>query len=89
MDHSNHVRLTRAELTPDLLEGAGPDDEEIGSVDHVHGTQVIGSSRSKRRGRCCNHGRLRPSREDRIRSRAYNIWEECDRTGGPQDPRRT
>lgn len=42
MDHSNHVRLTRAELTPDLFEGAGPDDEEIGSVDHVHGTQVIG-----------------------------------------------
>ncbi|TGS08674.1 PRC-barrel domain containing protein, partial [Mesorhizobium sp. M1C.F.Ca.ET.187.01.1.1] len=36
MDHSNHVRLTNAELTQDELEGAtiyGPDDEKIGSVD--------------------------------------------------------
>jgi len=44
MDHSNHVRLRSEELTPDVLEGAaiyGPDDEKIGSVDHVHGTQVI------------------------------------------------
>ncbi|QOF72552.1 PRC-barrel domain-containing protein [Aminobacter sp. SR38] len=41
MDHSNHVRLTEAELTPDLLADAtiyGPDDEDIGSVSHVHGS---------------------------------------------------
>ncbi|TIS28364.1 PRC-barrel domain containing protein [Mesorhizobium sp.] len=39
MDHTNHVRLTNAELTPSILEGAtiyGPDDEKIGSVDHMH-----------------------------------------------------
>jgi hypothetical protein len=44
MDHTNHVRLTPAELTPDILEGAtvyGRDDETIGSVDHVHGSQVV------------------------------------------------
>ena len=44
MDHSNHVRLTQADLTPDILEDAtiyGPGDEKIGSVDHVHGTQVV------------------------------------------------
>ncbi|GAA2885448.1 hypothetical protein GGQ99_005053 [Aminobacter niigataensis] len=44
MDHTTHVRLTEAELTPDVLEGAtiyGPDDEDIGSVSHVHG---MGSS---------------------------------------------
>ncbi|MGE0007535.1 MAG: PRC-barrel domain containing protein [Parvibaculaceae bacterium] len=44
MDHTNHIRLTSAELTPELLEGAtiyGPDDEKIGSVDHVHGGQVV------------------------------------------------
>ena len=41
MDHSNHVRLTEAELPPDLLADAtiyGPDDEDIGSVSHVHGS---------------------------------------------------
>lgn len=41
MDHSNHVRLTEAELTPELLEEAtiyGPDGEGIGSVSHVHGS---------------------------------------------------
>lgn len=41
MNHANHVRLGTSELTPDLLDGAtiyGPDDEEIGSVSHVHGT---------------------------------------------------
>ena len=40
MDHSNHVRLTGAELTPELLEDAtiyGPDDSKIGTVNHVHG----------------------------------------------------
>jgi len=44
MDHSNYVRLPQAELTPDVLEGAtiyGPDDEKIGSVDHVHGSLVV------------------------------------------------
>ena len=44
MDHTNHVRLTPPELTPDVLKGAtiyGPDDEKIGSVDHVHGKQVV------------------------------------------------
>jgi hypothetical protein len=44
MDHTNHVRLTNAELTPTILEGAtiyGPDDEKIGSVDHMHGSQVV------------------------------------------------
>jgi hypothetical protein len=40
MDHANHIRLTSGELTPEVLEGAsiyGPDDENIGSVSHVHG----------------------------------------------------
>lgn len=44
MDHSNHVRVTPEELTPNTLEGAtiyGPGDEKIGSVDHVHGNQVV------------------------------------------------
>lgn len=40
MDHSNHVRLTQSELTPDVLQGAtiyGPNDEKIGTVSHIHG----------------------------------------------------
>ncbi|MGO4441197.1 PRC-barrel domain-containing protein [Rhizobium sp. RAF56] len=40
MDHTNHVRLTSYELTPDVLEGAtvyGADDSTVGTVDHVHG----------------------------------------------------
>jgi len=40
MDHTNHVRLSTAELVPDNLEGAsvyGADDEKVGKVDHVHG----------------------------------------------------
>jgi hypothetical protein len=40
MDHSKHVRLTEAELDRSNLEGAtiyGPDDENLGSVSHVHG----------------------------------------------------
>lgn len=40
MDHSNHVRLTPDELTPEILEGAsiyGTDDSKIGTVNHVHG----------------------------------------------------
>jgi hypothetical protein len=41
MDHSNHVRLTESELSPENLEGAtiyGPDDDEIGWVTHMHGS---------------------------------------------------
>jgi hypothetical protein len=41
MDHSKHTRLTSAELTGDVLEGAtiyGPGDEKIGSVAHVDGS---------------------------------------------------
>ena len=44
MDHSNHIRLRSDEFTPDVLEGAtiyGPGDEKIGSVSHLHGSQVI------------------------------------------------
>jgi hypothetical protein len=40
MDHSKHVRLSAAELTPDVLEDAtiyGVDDAKVGSVSHVHG----------------------------------------------------
>jgi hypothetical protein len=41
MDHTNHVRLSAAELTPTTLEGAtiyGADDHKVGKVDHIHGT---------------------------------------------------
>ena len=44
MDHSNHIRLRTDELTADVLEGAtiyGPGDEKIGSVSHLHGSQII------------------------------------------------
>lgn len=44
MDHSQHTRLTPNELDADTLEGAtiyGPGDEKIGSVSHVHGSQVV------------------------------------------------
>lgn len=48
MDHTNHVRLTPAELNSATLSGAtvyGPNDDALGSVDHVHGigaeSQVI------------------------------------------------
>jgi hypothetical protein len=40
MDHSRHTRLRSDELTEEVLEDAviyGPDDENIGSVSHVHG----------------------------------------------------
>lgn len=40
MDHTNHVRLSTTELTPDILEGAtvyGAVDHKVGKVDHVHG----------------------------------------------------
>ena len=39
MDHSNHIRLGTAELTPAILEGAtiyGADDHKVGTVDHLH-----------------------------------------------------
>lgn len=41
MDHSNHTKLTDAELTADKLDGAtvyGPDDENVGDISEVHGT---------------------------------------------------
>jgi hypothetical protein len=41
MDHSRHIRLNDSELTPSMIEGAaiyGADDDEIGSVAHMHGT---------------------------------------------------
>ncbi len=44
MDHSNHVRLSQEELTPQVLEGAtiyGPGDEKIGTVSHLHGSEVV------------------------------------------------
>lgn len=44
MDHSKHVRIAPAELTADILDGAtiyGPGDEKIGSVSHLHGSQVV------------------------------------------------
>lgn len=44
MDHSNHIPLRDDELLPTTLEGAviyGPGDEKIGSVSHVHGSQVV------------------------------------------------
>ncbi|WP_377844068.1 PRC-barrel domain containing protein [Bosea sp. UC22_33] len=44
MDHSKHVRLAPAEFTADILNGAtiyGPGDEKIGSILHLHGSQVV------------------------------------------------
>lgn len=44
MDHSTHARLRSDELTPSVLEGAtiyGPDDGKIGSVSHMHGSQIV------------------------------------------------
>ncbi len=44
MDHSKHTRLAPPELTADILEGAtiyGPGDEKVGSVSHLHGSQVV------------------------------------------------
>jgi len=40
MDHSNHIRLTSAELTADTLTDAtiyGADDHKVGTVSHIHG----------------------------------------------------
>ena len=47
MDHTNHVRLDAAQLTPDVLEGAtiyDADDNEVGTLDHVHGTGPAGTA---------------------------------------------
>ena len=44
MDHTNHVRLSAAELTADNLQGAavyGADDHKAGKVDHVHGANTV------------------------------------------------
>jgi hypothetical protein len=41
MDHSSHVRLTPAELTPSTLEGATiyhANDHKVGTVSHLHGS---------------------------------------------------
>lgn len=40
MDHSHHIRLEPAELTPAILEGAriyDSEDHEVGTISHVHG----------------------------------------------------
>ena len=40
MDHSNHARLTRSEIVPEMVEGAtiySREDENFGSIDHMHG----------------------------------------------------
>lgn len=41
MDHTTHVRLSQAELTQDILQGAtvyGADDHKVGKVGHLHGS---------------------------------------------------
>ncbi|SMP00151.1 PRC-barrel domain-containing protein [Paracoccus laeviglucosivorans] len=41
MNHSTHTRLTETQLNAEMLDGAtiyGPEDEMIGTVDHVHGS---------------------------------------------------
>jgi hypothetical protein len=41
MDHSQHIRLAAAELTPAVLEGAtiyDAEDHKVGTVSHVHGS---------------------------------------------------
>jgi hypothetical protein len=45
MDHTSHVRLSTAELTPAILEGAtiyGADDHKVGKLDHIHGAAGAG-----------------------------------------------
>ena len=47
MDHTNHVRLSAAELTPAILEGStvyGADDHKVGKVDHIHGSGEAGTA---------------------------------------------
>ena len=48
MDHSDHTRLTEAELTADTVKDAkiyGPDNDTVGTVSHAHdmgsGLQVV------------------------------------------------
>lgn len=44
MDHANHIRLPATDLNPENLSDAtiyGPGDEKIGSVSHVHGSEVV------------------------------------------------
>jgi len=44
MDHTNHVRLTLSELTPEILEGATVydySDSKVGTVDHLHGSTAV------------------------------------------------
>lgn len=44
MDHTSHTRLAGNELTPEFLDRAtiyGADDEEIGTVSHLHGSQIV------------------------------------------------
>lgn len=44
MDHTKHVRLSQSELTADNLQGAtvyGGDDHKVGSVDHIHGSNLV------------------------------------------------
>lgn len=44
MDHTHHTRLSGNELTSDILDGAtiyGADDEKVGTVSHLHGSQVV------------------------------------------------
>ena len=43
MDHTNHTRLLDSELTQNVLDGApvyGPNDDKVGTVNHVHGFGV-------------------------------------------------
>jgi hypothetical protein len=47
MEHTNHVRLTPAEMTPAVLEGAtiyGFDDQKVGKLDHIHGSGAGGKA---------------------------------------------
>jgi hypothetical protein len=47
MDHTNHIRLSHAELTPAIIEGAtvyGADDHKVGKIDHIHGQGADGTA---------------------------------------------
>lgn len=47
MDHTNHMRLTPAELTPAILEGAlvyDIDDNKVGKIDHIHASTGVVSA---------------------------------------------
>lgn len=44
MDHANHTRPAGNELTSEILDGAtiyGADDEQVGAVFHLHGSQIV------------------------------------------------